>query len=181
MMPAILLIAAIGLFVGFTNGAYQDAKALAAERDAYDSTLNTSKERRAQRDALLAKESTFTQDDITKLTRLLPDNVDNIRLIIDINNIAARHNLSLKNVQLGNVSGGKSAGSNTAVGASGDPVGSVTLGFSVNSSYDNFQAFLLDLEHSLRIIDIQKLDFKNINANPDQTDFNITIRTYWLH
>ena len=178
MMPAILLIAAIGLFVGFTNGAYQDAKALAAERDAYDSTLNTSKERRAQRDALLAKESTFTQDDITKLTRLLPDNVDNIRLIIDVNNIAARHQLTLKNVALGELSAGASPRNQTSVGASSEPVGSVDLAFTVSAGFDNFIAFLLDLEHSLRLVDVQKISFK---TSPEGAmDYSVSIRTYWL-
>jgi hypothetical protein len=56
----------------------------------------------------LAKRDTFAAEDVQKLERTLPDNVDNIRLIIDINNIAARHGLTLKNVALGTVSGSSS-------------------------------------------------------------------------
>ncbi len=176
-MPIILLVAAIGLFAGYTNGAYQESKALAAERDAYDSTLNTSKERREQRDKLLAKEATFTQDDVTKLTRLLPDNVDNIRLIIDVNNIAARHQLTLKNVALGELTAGSSPRSKTSVGASSEPIGSVDLAFTVSAGYDNFMAFLLDLEHSLRLVDVQKISFK---TGEGSLDYSVSIRTYWL-
>lgn len=181
LLPFILLVAAVGLFFGYTDPTYSAAGAVKAEDGSYQSALDTAKSLREQRDQLLAKRNTFSADDVQKLSRMLPDTVDNIRLIIDINNIAARHNLTLKNVQLGSVSGSKTTGSATAVGKSGDPVGSVELGFTVSSNYDNFQAFLLDLEHSLRIIDVEKILFKNIAGSADQTDYTFTIRTYWLH
>jgi Tfp pilus assembly protein PilO len=178
-IPIALIIAAIGLFAAYTNPAFQETKAIAAEKSSYDSALTTSKQLRSQRDELLAKRNTFSADDVQKLARMLPDNVDNIRLIIDINNIAARHGLSLKDVQLGSVSSGASSQSAAAVGTSNDPVGSVELGFTVSANYDSYQAFLQDLEHSLRIIDIEKINFKDAAAT--STDYNMTIRTYWLH
>jgi Tfp pilus assembly protein PilO len=180
LLPFILLAASLGLFFGYVNPTYTGAKAIAAENDSYNSALDTAKSLVQQRDQLLAKRQTFSADDIQKLQRLLPDNVDNIRLIIDINNIAARHNLTLKNVVLGSVSSASAPRSDTAVGSSGDPVGSVELGFAVTASYDNFRAFLADLEHSLRILDVEKLEFKNAAAT-DSNDYTFTIRTYWLH
>lgn len=179
IIPILLIAAALGLFALYTNGTYQAAKTVASERDAYDQALTTSNQLKAQRDQLLAKRDTFSQDDVQKLQETLPDNVDNIRLIIDINNIAARHNLTLKNVALGDVSGSSAPRSSVAVGASGDPVGSVELGFTITAPYDQFIAFLTDLEHSLRILDVEKLDFKiPPSGNPDYT---FTVRTYWLH
>lgn len=181
LLPFILLIAAIGLFVGYTNPTYQSSKAIASESTAYDQALTTANKLKAQRDQLLSKRETFSTDDVQKLERMLPDNVDNIRLIIDINNIAARHSLTLKNVSLGSVSSASVARSAVAVGASGDPVGSVQLGFTVTSSYDRFLSFLADLEHSLRVVDVEKLNFKIGDAKIDSNDYTITIRTYWLH
>ncbi len=179
-MPIILLVAAIGLFAGYTNPTYQDTKDISAQTAAYDQALTTANQLKSQRDQLLAKRDTFSSDDVQKLQEMLPDNVDNIRLIIDINNIAARHDLTLKNVSLGTVSSASSARSTSAVGASGDPVGSVELGFTVTTSYNTFLAFLSDLEHSLRLIDVEKIDFKNTGTT-DSADYTLTIRTYWLH
>jgi Tfp pilus assembly protein PilO len=185
ILPIILLAAAIGLFVMYTNGTYTGDQALAAEHASYQAALGTAKELRQQRDQLLAKRNTFSTDDVQKLQRMLPDTVDNIRLIIDINNIAARHNLSLKNVVLGDVSSGSVGKSATAVGSSGDPVGSVTLGFTVSAGYNDFRAFLADLEHSLRIINVEKIDLKEApgpsGVTTDLNDYQLTIRTYWLH
>ena len=178
IIPIILIAAAIGLFVLYTSGAYQADQALAAQVTSYDDALNKSAQLRTLRDQLLQKRSTFAADDVSKLERVLPDNVDNIRLIIDINSIASKHNLSLKNVQLGDV-GGSTARGALAVGSSGDSVGSVTVGFTVNSTYDNMLAFLSDLERSVRIVDVEKLSFKTDPKG--QNDYDFTIRTYWLH
>ena len=179
LLPSILVAAAIGLFVLYTNAAFQEVKGLRTEVASYDEALNKSQELRAVRDELLAKRNTFATDSVQKLSRVLPDNVDNIRLIIDINNIAARHNLNLTDVALGETVGGKGGERNpAAVGASGDAVGSVTVGFSVGATYEDFLAFLSDIEHSLRIVDVEALSFKTAAAGI--STYALTIRTYWL-
>lgn len=177
-LPIILVAAAVGLFVLYTNPAYQASKALQAQVASYDEALNKSQELRAVRDQLLAKRNTFPTDAVEKLERMLPDNVDNIRLIIDINNIAARHDLALSNVALGSVGDSTGDRSASAVGASGDAVGSVTVGFSVSATYEDFLAFLADIEHSLRIVDIEALSFGT--GAEGLPSYTFTIRTYWL-
>jgi Tfp pilus assembly protein PilO len=176
-MPFILVGAALGLFVLYTNPSYQKSKAIAAEVSAYDNALTKSKELLAARDKLNSKRNTFPADGVAKLSKVLPDNVDNIRLVIDINNIASKHNLSIKNAGIGTVSDTKKSSATLASGAPGGAVGSVETSFSVSASYDDMLAFLADLERSLRIIDIQSLSF----SAGDTADYSIGIRTYWLH
>jgi Tfp pilus assembly protein PilO len=178
-LPTALIIAAIGLFIFYTDPAYQAAQAMAAQNTSYDDALNKSAQLHAMRDQLLAKRNSFSADDITKLEYVLPDNVDTIRLIIDVNSIAARHNLSLTNVQLGSLGGGVSA-SPGAVGTGSGPVGNVDVGFSITTDYPTFLAFMQDLEHSQRLLDIDKLSF-SAPASGSQTSYAFSIRTYWLH
>lgn len=181
LIPVLLVGAAIGLFVLYTNPHYQEVKALRAQAASYDEALNKSQELRAVRDELLAKRNTFPQDAVVKLQKVLPDNVDNIRLIIDINNIAARHKLALSEVDLGDLGGGKNGPkSPAAVGASSDPVGSVDIGFSVQAKYEDFLAFLADLEHSLRLVDVERVSFGAPGGADGATKYSLTIRTYWL-
>jgi len=176
-VPIILVVAAVGLFVVYVNPTYQSTKDLSAQVAAYNNALDKSQELRQVRDQLLAKRNTFAPNDVQKLSDVLPDNVDNIRLIIDINNIAARHSLTLSNVQLGNI-GGASNANPSAIGATSGPVGTVEVGFAVTTTYDGMLAFLQDLEHSLRLIDVDKLIF-TASAN-DLNSYQISIRTYWL-
>jgi hypothetical protein len=178
-IPIILVGTAIGLFVLFTNPTYQAAKETQKEVGAYNDALDKSQELRKTRDEKIAAFNTFSAEDKDRLIRILPDNVDNIHLIIDINNIAARHGISLKNVTLGSLSDSASQQSALAVGSSGSAVGSVELGFGFSSSYDNMLAFMQDLQHSLRVMDIEKISF-TAGVN-DLTDYSFSIRTYWLH
>lgn len=177
LLPLVLLAAAIGLFLLYTNPTYTQSKELAITAGSYDEALDKSKELKSIRDQLLSKRNTFSNDDVQKLQKVLPDNVDNIRLIIDINNIATRHGLSLKGVSLGETSQSSTNQSTAAVGSSGDPTGSVEVGFTVTASYTDMLVFLHDLEHSMRLIDIEKLSFKGGVSS----DYVFTIRTYWLH
>ena len=178
LIPAMLVALAIGLFVMYINPAYQEVKVLSAEAASYDDALNKSQELRQKRDELIKKRNTFSNENQRRLEYLLPDNVDNIRLIIDINNIAARRSLTLKNVEIGNLGGRSGERSALAVGSSGDPIGSVELGFSVTAGYDNFVAFMQDLVSSLRLVDVEKISVK---PDGDLGDYKVTIRTYWLH
>ncbi len=183
IIPSILIAAAIGLFVMYTNPTYQGpegVKNLQAQVSAFDEALNKAQELKSSRDKLISKRNTFSAENVQKLERILPDNVDNIRFVIDINGIAARRNLSLKNVSLGTVSDSKSSRSSLAVGSSGDPVGSAEISFALVATYDDFLSFLQDLEHSLRLVDIEKISFKSSDIG-DKYEYSLTIRTYWLH
>ena len=179
-MPSILVIAAIGLFVMYTNPTYQASKALQTQASAYDDALTKSQQLRAIRDQLLSRRNTFSADDVQKLHEVLPDNVDNIRFIIDVNNIAARHNISLGNVQLGTIGGSSQTQQGVAAAAQGNVVGSVDIGFSVNASYSDMLSFLGDLEHSVRLIDVEKLSFASPSSGAT-ADYAFVVRTYWLH
>jgi Tfp pilus assembly protein PilO len=180
-IPIILVIAAVGLFALYTNPAYQGTKGLQSQVTALDDALSKAKELKSRRDELLSKRKTFSTENIQKLERLLPDNVDNIRFVIEINNIAARHDLSLQNVSLGAISDAKTTRSKLSVGPSGDAIGSVEIGFSLTATYDDFLIFLQDLEHSLRIVDVENISFQSKDTLKDTYEFSLTIRTYWLH
>lgn len=180
IIPVLLVAASIGLFMLYTDPAYQEVKALQAQVAAYDEALDKSQELKKTRDQLISRRNTFPAEGLQKLEKILPDNVDNIRLIIDINAIAARHSLAIKEIELGEVSDSAEGRSELAVGASGSAIGSVTLGFTIAASYESFLAFLQDLEHSLRVVDIESISFESDDAAA-VSDYDFVIRTYWLH
>lgn len=178
LTPLILVGAAIALFVVYTDPAYQATKEVKAQVESYDNALTKSQELKKVRDQLLSKRNALVVEDVQKLEKVLPDNVDNIRLIIDVNNIATRRGLTLKNVQLGTISNQANAANPLAVGDSGAPLGSATLGFTVAASYDDFLVLLADLEHSLRVVNVEKISFSA--GERAENDYTFSIRTYWL-
>jgi Tfp pilus assembly protein PilO len=180
ILPIILLAGALGLFIMYTNPTFQSIKQLSAKQASYNDALDKAQQLLAIRNNLLSTRASFSEADVTKLAHMLPNNVDNIRFIIDINTIASRHRAALAQVQLGDtLNTSKGEGSALSSGSANTAVGSVEIGFSVTASYDDFLAFEQDLEHSLRIIDVSKIAFTS--GAQDSNTYSFTIKTYWLH
>ena len=178
LTPIVLILVAGSAFFFYTDPHYQNIKTLRAQEREYDDALTKSKELQQARNQLIAKRNTFAPDDVRKLERLLPDNVDNIRLILDIDNIAMRYGLRIRGVSVSTPKDTRSEQSALAVGASTDRVGSVELSFTIAARYQDFLRFLQDLERSVRIVDVQTLSFTV--GTGELTQYSILVKTYWL-
>ena len=178
ILSIVFIIAAIALFAFFTNGRYAAIRELRAEAAAFDSALERSKELIAIRDSLLARYNAFPSDSIARLNTMLPNSIDTVRLIIDINTLASRYGMSLSGIAIGIPD--EASGGEGALGPTSGDFGKLTLGFTVTASYDRFRAFLSDLERSLRIIDVTSLSFAASESTAGLTTYAVTLTTYWL-
>lgn len=174
LIPIILITIALGLFFGYIDTTYQNIKELRAEEKTYDEALDQSRELQEVRDALLSRYNTFSQQDLDRLEKLLPDHVDNVRLILDIDSIASNYSMRTRNVTVSTAS----SEDPNVIGSNNSSVDSVVLSFSVAATYDNFIRFMKDLESSLRIVDLVGLSFSSTEG--DAFNFNVSIKTYWL-
>ncbi|HEY4517658.1 MAG TPA: type 4a pilus biogenesis protein PilO [Candidatus Paceibacterota bacterium] len=173
LFPFIAIIVAIGVFFGYVNPKYQDSKVLQAQQAQFDDALAKSRDLRTIRDEKLKTYNSFTPTDLDRLEKLLPDHVDNIRLVMDLDNMAAHYGMRVTNVLLSSPTDAASSPEVT-----GSPFGSLTITFSVTSSYDTFLKYLADLESSLRLVDLVSLSFNS--SNKDLNEYTLSLRTYWL-
>src|SRR5687767_12115956 len=98
--PIILLLIAAAIFFGYISPAYKDTKTVRSEIGEYEEALSQSKELQASRDELLTKYNTFEARDLERLKKFLPGNVDNVRLVMDIDSIASKYGMILRNVSI---------------------------------------------------------------------------------
>lgn len=201
ILPAILTGISVALFFMFTTPIYNDIGGRKAEMDAYNEALNNSKTLENERDKLTAKYNSFNPENLTKLNKLLPENVDNIRLILEVEQIALPYGMILKDVKYSNTPAngiGKGAASTpassvAAVMPGGGPAqtsnkdyGVWDLSFSTTGTYNNFLNFTRDLENNLRLVDISSIQFSSSVGNafssgsPDSYKYDFKIKTYWL-
>ncbi len=166
----------IGLFFVFIDPHYANVQTLQAQNASLSQALDKSRELQEVRDGLRARYNTFSPTDLQKLTKLLPDNIDNIRLILDIDAIAVKHSLRVE--EFGFSEGGRTGRAREEGVTQEGPYGSVIFKFSVKSDYDTFRKFMDDLEKSLRIVDITSLGV--VGGEGSTYTFNVAIRTYWL-
>ncbi len=197
IMPIILIGIAIAVFFTFTNPIFNDISTLKAQVTSYDEALNNSKALENERDKLTQKYNSINPENLTKLAKLLPENVDNIRLILEIEQIAAPHNMILKDVKYSTPSNANSVtsasssngvlGGNTVSKSVPKDYGIFELEFSTSGTYDNFINFTKDLESNLRIVDISSVEFSSEGSSSggksttsDIYKYNFKIKTYWL-
>ncbi len=180
LTPIILIIVSIVIFFTVTDPLYKEVKDLKVKYAQYQDVLDKSKELLNQRKALQDRYDSFSKDDLDRLQKLLPDTVDNVRLIIDMDGIAKRYNLTIGGVRLDETKATKPGAKDATATITGgeDKYGTIPMGFSVTADYETFLRFLEDLESSLRIVDVTSIGLRP-GAN-DIYSFDVSLKTYWL-
>ena len=173
IIPFFLILLSGGLFFFYIDSNYQEAKELKIEKVQYDDALNKSKELRNIRDSLLSKYNTFDSDNIEKLEKMIPDNVDNVRLIMEIDTLASKYGATIRRVDVV-----PQSSDGELLGRDVKDYNEINLNLTVEASYEDFIKFLSDLSKSLRIMDIDTISFEATNLNFYQ--FKLNFKTYWL-
>jgi len=200
-MPIILIGIGLAVFFAFTNPMYNEISSLRAQVASYDEALGNSKALENERDVLTAKKNSIDQINLAKLQKLLPENIDNIRLILEIEQIALPYGMTLKDVRYSTDekkdAGGSAPGRAEVVQASA-PVSAQSLNkdygvwdleFSTEGTYNDFLNFIKDLESNLRIVDISSINFSSDSdtrgsssgsSSRENYQYSFKIKTYWL-
>ncbi len=132
-------------------------------------------ELRDKQTKLQEKNVAISQEERTRLEKILPETVDNVRLILDISNIGDF--TVVRNIGINE----SASGPNKAKELAGNSnYGSIQLSFSFTSSYENLKTFVRKLEDSLRLVDIRELSVTASGQNSNQYDVGVKLNTYWL-
>lgn len=186
----ILIVLAIGIYMTFTKAKLAEVNAVRAVNNEYISAIANADELIKVRDTVLNEYKSLSENDRTRLDKMLPNTVDNIRLIIDLNSVALRHGFSLRNIRAA-VTGGSTKGAPTAVSTpqGGIPSGitsiptptldTVSVSFSVSAPYQQFIDLLREFEANLRVMDVTHLSV-SVGSTPGVYDFGVELKTYWL-
>ena len=178
-MPLILIGIGVAVFFMFTNPLYSEMGELRTKVDSFNEALDNSKALENARDTLTQKQNAIDPVKLEKLEKLLPDNIDNIRLILEIEKIAEPYGMVLKDVKYNSAVASvapaaaapgapasapapvQAGGTQQAAANNNKDYGAWDLSFSTTSSYSNFLNFTRDLESNLRIVDISSVQFSS--------------------
>ena len=189
-MPTILIGLSIALFFTFTNPLYGDILLLREEMTAYNEALDNSKALEKERDKLTQKYNSIGGENLTKLQKLLPESIDNIRLVLEIEKLASPYGMVLKDVKYdaaqkeSTVSPGIIQGEIINQNLRKD-YGIWNLEFSTEGSYGNFINFVKSIENNLRIVDVVSVSFSSGSSSgsgalSDVYKYGFRVKTYWL-
>lgn len=167
------------ILLGNTN---EGLKTLLAEKAQLNEAISNARALDAKIDKLTEAKNNISQEDLAKLDKFIPSHIDNVNLIIDINNIATRHGMIIKNVKVrsGNEEGNadSQASDRLSVVSSQNKIADTYLSFSVTGNYDSLLGFLDSLADSLRVADVNSLSFSVDSKGVNQ--YNFEVKTYWV-
>lgn len=186
LMPIILIMLSIGIFFFFIDPIYKKIQVLNEEIKENNEMLTLVEKLQRERDSLQEKYNSIGDDKRARLEKVLPDTVDNVRLILDINNIAKDFGIAIAGISIngGGIDVANESTSNlgnkslVSGNSNTSKYGTITVGFSVSATYDVFKQFLRRLEESLRLVDVRAF---NVSAGDGVFyNYSVTLDTYWL-
>lgn len=181
ILPFVALLVAIGIFFAYIRPTWSGS--IAAMKNTItldDQALAAADRYAAQQNMLASARNAIDPAYLTQLSTFLPDSVDNVGLILDLNALAARSGLSLSNVDVISNTGG-SAGASAQQGlpaAGANPVGSIDLSLSAVGTYAALHSFLIGVERSARLLDVRGIVVKG--SDTGVYTYQMSLRLYWL-
>jgi len=190
--PIIFAIGAIGLFFTYISPAYDTLQAFMDRETRLDEALDKYNTLESTFSGLTDTYRRFSQTDMERLELMLPDALDPIRLIIDIDAVAADNNLVISNFGLpGQDDNGPRARNQDPDVVAGrateiDVIGTATLLLNCSGTYEDMKSFLYTLEQSLLLLDVVAVEVQVDNRRNDEDEledpnYRIQLQTYWLN
>ncbi|MFT7328337.1 MAG: Tfp pilus assembly protein PilO [Crocinitomicaceae bacterium] len=172
-----IIIISIATFVLVVQPQYTEIKEMQKKETDLEDVLDNARKLQSLRDSLLEKRNEISETDITRLEKLIPESADNVKLILEFEQIADRHDLQIEAASTVKEEEGEQTQS---FDIEKNDYGTITLDFTINGGYTNFISFLKDIEKNLRITDIRSLNINPPDGNDAVYSYDISIDTYWL-
>lgn len=175
IFPLLSLAIAIAVVFGYVqptwSGPITNAKAAIAANEA---ALDASERFTAEQNQLAAARAAIDPTALMRLESFLPDSVDNVGVILDLNALASRAGLQISKIDVATDALQQSAAST----GKNNPVSSVDLSITALGSYGALQGFLSGLEGSVRLLDLRDLSVKG--SETGVYSYQMKLRLYWL-
>ncbi len=178
-LPIILVVIAIGIFYAYIDPQYMEVRSLLSQRSEYTNALANIEQVKQLRDELETQISDLSPENVSRLEKAIPYELNTVKLTSDLDSLAGRRGMSIRNVRV--VEEMVDSGATISSKPKG-PYKTTTMSFSVVGTYNNFIAFLKDVEKSLQILDVRAISMRvsGSTQSPVIMQFDLTVQTYWI-
>ncbi len=178
LFPVVLILIAIGLFFAYINPTYSgNVQTLRTEIRGYDAALAAADVYTKKAAMVSEAKANLPEGALERLESFLPDGVDNVQLIVDLDALAKRSGITLSGFDVASPDEQATSGDSLSLEAEG-AVESLDIRVKAVGKYDSFKTFLASAERSLRLLDLVELDLDD--SETGIYTYNLTFRIYWL-
>jgi len=165
----------------FLNGTGKGLRILLAEKDEYNRALDHARKVEEKVKELEEARQSISVEERQKLDEFIPDRIDTVDFVVNINRIAARHGMILKGVKIEEKTTAipTTARAIAQQGAAAtSTIDSTGMKFSVSGPYNSLLGFLDNLAISLRVADVESVSF--VSDEKGLNRYDIELKTYWV-
>lgn len=108
--PIIGILVAIGLFFSYVRPTFEEIKGIQSETAEYAQAVEKASALQARINELKARQSSIPLADLERLEAFLPDRVDEVAALIDLDALAGKHRLVLGDITVGDDEGKSTPG-----------------------------------------------------------------------
>lgn len=188
--PILLLIIAVGLFFSYTRPAYDVLQAFQQQEEKLDEAIKDTNKLLEKHDTLITKYGSIPQQDRMRLGKILPNELDVVRLILDVDSLALKNNITIKAFdvpQMDTPTRTNTAQQRSRAGVTpqeDSPIGSAVVTIDCEGEYEDLKSMLFEIERSLSLMDVVRLDVVVSDlSKPGTTEgikYKIGLQSYWL-
>lgn len=186
--PFIIMGLSVGMYFMYISPIISDIQLERVKKDEYTSILDKVKELKVKREAITAKYTQIGEEDLAALNKIVPNKFDPVVFSNNVNAIAVRNHILLKNIK---TNAAKTADRGVSPDAGGEKYNTMISNITVTGKYEDFVKFLEDMESNLQLINVMTLimrssgtgaiqkagDKKAIEDNPT---YDLEVNTYSL-
>ncbi len=190
IIPFLLVMLSVGSYFLYTKPMYDEAKGVSVEVGKLQDATTKLDAALKKRDKLATTYNALDTSLVDRLGKLMPDNLDNIKLIIDVDRTAKQYGVILNAVKFDVDQQAKANTTTTATATvpirdnktaqeSKKDYNTFNLTMTFTGTFANFTKLVGDMEKNLRIIDISSVTF-DAQDSKDVYRFEIKAKIYWL-
>jgi hypothetical protein len=161
---------AAGLIVAYAYPTYQEIGVQKARQVELQDYIDKASKAQAKIDNLESIYKKFPDGASDRMAIMIPEAVDDVRLTMDLTNLAASHGLSLANPTIKKLSVDKNS-----------QLQQYDVSFAIEAPYNTFRNFLNDIQYWLQIRDITSLTITPGDTLSAPMKISFSFVTYALH
>lgn len=179
IIPIFLVILSASVYVSVIDPTYADIRRQQAKEAELVKFLNDAKEANTKLAKIKETYATFPAGSEQTISTILPDKIDPLHFIIEMETVARLHGLILKGPVVGGDDDAKSSGK----------YGVTKISFTVSAPYSVFREFLKDIQDSVALRDMTSVSFTAEATDPNMKyarpesiiyNYNVSIISYSL-
>jgi hypothetical protein len=180
ILPIGALLIAVAIFFGYINPTYNNSIVKLQEQiGRYDSALVQANKFTQRETELRNQREAISPENLARLEAYLPDNVNNVQLILDLDALANRSGMKLTGFTITDPSADRKGAALDTPLHSATAIDYIDISVPATGTYTSFRTFLASAEHSLRPLDITNLSVTD--SDTGVYTYTFTFRIYWLH